>query len=262
MTYAVGQILEEEPSTTHVLLLVDQWEELYTYRPSEAAAAQAYSQCVRAFISMLLEATRRGAPLRAVLTLRADYWGEVLNDEPLAARLPDSALVHLRALDRTALEAVIRRPAEMTRLKVPEELVEVLLNDAAGQPGDLPLLEFALQQLWAKRANGGNSLTLSAYRAMGGLAKAIVSRAKAVYDTLEPEEREAVPGVFAALVQVGELRTDLRRRAHLKELSEAGQAVAHRLADERLLVTSRDWVSGDERVEVAHEALLRHWPKL
>jgi formylglycine-generating enzyme required for sulfatase activity len=262
LTYVVGQILEEEPGTTHVLLLVEQWEELYTYRPSEPAAAQAYSQRVRAFINMLLEATRRGAPLRAVLTLRADYWGEVLNDEPVAAHLPDAALVHLRALDRTALEAVIRRPAEMTRLKAPQELVEVLLNDTAGQPGDLPLLEFALQQLWAERANNGNSLTLGAYRAMGGLAKAIVSRAEAVYDTLEPKEREAIPGVFAALVQVGELRADLRRRAHLKELSEAGQAVAHRLADERLLVTSRDWTSGDELVEVAHEALLRHWPKL
>jgi hypothetical protein len=177
-------------------------------------------------------------------------------------RLAEAALVHLRALDRTALEAVIRRPAETTRLKVPEELVEVLLHDAAGQPGDLPLLEFALQQLWAERVNGGSNLTLRAYRAMGGLAKAIVSRAEAVYDTLEPEEREAVPGVFTALVQVSELRTDLRRRAHLKELSEARQAVAHRLADERLLVTSRDWTSGDELVEVAHEALLRHWPKL
>jgi hypothetical protein len=71
-----------------------------------------------------------------------------------------------------------------------------------------------------------------------------------------------VPGVFAALVQVGEARADLRRRARLGELGEAGQAVARRLADQRLLVTSRDWTSGDELVEVAHEALLRHWPKL
>jgi len=87
-------------------------------------------------------------------------------------------------------------------------------------------------------------------------------RTEAIYASLEPQEQEAVPGVFAALVQVGEARTDLRRRARLAELGAAGQAVARRLADERLLVTGRDWTSGDELVEVAHEALPRHWPKL
>jgi formylglycine-generating enzyme required for sulfatase activity len=261
LAHVVAQILEEEPGTTHLLLLADQWEELYTHRPSEAAAAEAYRERARRFIRMLLDAVR-AAPLRVVLTLRADYWGEVLNDEPLAARLPDESLVHLRALDRTALEAVIRRPAEITGLRVPDALVEVLLDAAEGQPGDLPLLEFSLQQLWAERSGDGSALTLDAYRAMGGLEKAIVTRAERAYGELTPDEREAVPGVFAALVQVGEGRTDLRRRARLAELGPAGQAVAHRLADERLLVTSRDWTSGEEWVEVAHEALLRHWPKL
>lgn len=262
LAHVIGQILEEEPGTTHLLLLVDQWEELYTYRSTETSTTNAHSERVSRFVRMLLEATHRGEPLRAVLTVRADYWGELLNDEPLAARLPDEAIVHLRSCDRAALESIIRRPAEMVRLIVPDALAEVLLNDALGQPGDLPLLEFALQELWKERAKSGGALTLAAYRAMGGLAKAIVSRADAVYDKLEPQERDAVPGVFAALVQVGELRTDLRRRARLKELSRTGQDVAHRLADERLLVTSRDWTSGDELVEVAHEALLRHWPRL
>ena len=229
--------MEEEPGTTHLLLLVDQWEELYTYRSTEASTKRRTARGCdgsSGCCSKLLVA----ASLHAVLTLRADYWGEVLNDEPLAARLPDEAIVHLRALDRAALESIIRRPAEMVRLMVPDALVEALLNDSLGQPGDLPLLEFALQELWKERADSARALTLAAYSAMGGLAKAIVSRADAVYDRLDPQERDAVPGVFAALVQVGEERTDLRRRARLKELSEAGQAVAHRLADERLLVTS------------------------
>jgi energy-coupling factor transporter ATP-binding protein EcfA2 len=262
LTHVVGQILAEEPGTSELLLLVDQWEELYTYRPAEAVTTGSHGEQVRRFTRMLLAAVRGGGALRVVLTLRADYWGEVLNDEPLAARLPDPAVVHLRALDRAALETVIRRPAEITRLTVPDALVEVLLDAALGQPGDLPLLEFTLKQLWDQRAPDTGTLTLEAYRAMGGLERVIVSRAEAVYAGLEPQEREAVPGVFAALVQVGEARTDLRRRARLGELSEAGQTVVRRLADERLLVTSRDARSGDERVEVAHEALLRHWPKL
>ncbi len=257
----IVQILEKEPGTSHLLLLVDQWEELYTHRPAEEEAATRHGERVRTFVDTLLKASPSGA-LRTVITLRADYWGEILNEERLASRLPDVAIVHLRALDRDALEMVIRCPAGITGLTVPDALVEVLLNDAVGQAGDLPLLEFALEHLWAKRIVETNSLTLDAYRSIGGISNAIVRRAEAVYANLCRAQRNAVPGVFAALVQVGQQRADLRRRARLGELSAAGQAVARRLADERLLVTSRDWTSGDDLVEVAHEALLRHWPKL
>lgn len=248
----VSEIFEEEPGTTDLLILVDQWEELYTHRPESALP----------FIKMLLEAVRERG-IQVVLTVRADYWGEVLNHHPpLGARLNGDASVHLAALERCGLEAVIRKPAERTRLVVEPALVEALLNDAVDQPGDLPLLEFALRQLWDRRTGHAGLLTSQAYENMGRLAKAIVSHAEAAYRRLAQEERDAVPGVFTALVQVDDARADLRRRARLKELSEAGQAVARRFADERLLVTSRDWTSGDELVEVAHEALLRHWPKL
>ena len=134
------------------------------------------------------------------------------------------------------------------------------MNDAAGRPGDLPFLEFALEQLWLKRR--GQTLALDDYRAMGGLERAIVAQAEDVYANLEPAEKDAVPGLFAALVRVGESRTDLRRRARLAELSAAAREAVPRFADRRLLVTGRDWTSGADVVEVAHEALLRAWPRL
>jgi len=261
LAHVVEQILQEERGTTRLLLLVDQWEELYTHRTGAGEAATTYGESVRDFIHMLRVGVQQ-APLQVVLTLRADFWGEVLNDPPLAGQLPDAAIVHLRPMDRSALEEAIRRPAEAVRLSVPNDLVEVLLDAACGQPGDLPLLEFTLQQLWNQRSAAASALTLASYRALGGLEKSIVNHADTVYRTLGPEEQGAVPGVFAALVQVGEARADLRRRAPLAELSEAGRRVARRLADKRLLVTSRDWSSGEEVVEVAHEALLRHWPEL
>lgn len=247
----VAEIFAEEPGTTELLLIIDQWEELYTYRPEGAVP----------FIQMLLDAVRE-RNVHVLLTMRADYWGELLSHHPpLAARLAGEATVHLPALLRDGLEAVIRKPAEHTRLTVEPTLVEALLHDTVDRPGDLPLLEFALEQLWAKRTRSG-VMTKQIYEDMDGLNKAIVTHAEAAYRRLTPEEREAVPGVFGALVHVGEVRTDLRRRARLAELGEAGQSVARHLAGERLLVTSRDWTSGDELVEVAHEALLRHWPKL
>jgi formylglycine-generating enzyme required for sulfatase activity/energy-coupling factor transporter ATP-binding protein EcfA2 len=258
----VEQILEEEPGTTHLLLLVDQWEEIYTERPSASVQRAGEVDRRPRFINMILDAVRL-APLQLVLTLRADYWGEVLNDARLAASLHDSAIVHLRALDRGALAKSVRKPAEQTGLDMEDALSEALLNDAEGQPGDLPLLEFALQQIFAECSQSQSGvLTLDAYRAMGSLAEAIVKQADKLFDHLDENEREAVPGLFTALVQVGEQRSDLRRRARLGELSQAAQAVARRFADARLLVTSRDHTSGEELVEVAHEALLRHWPKL
>ena len=248
----VAEIFSEEPGTTNLLLLVDQWEELYTHRPDRAVP----------FIRMLLDAVREPA-VHVVLTVRADYWGEVLTHHPpLGARLAGTATVHLPALQRDGLEAVIRKPAERTLLTVEPALVEALMNDAEDQPGDLPLLEFALWQLWTGRTASGSMLKKQAYVDMGRLAQSIVTHAEAAYRRLTQEERDAVPGVFTALVQVGEARADLRRRARLKELTPSGQAVARRFADERLLVTSRDWTTGEELVEVAHEALLRHWPKL
>ena len=258
----IREIFAEEPGTTDLLLLVDQWEELYTYRPTDAAKAAAHSESVHAFIAMLLEAVRERG-IQVVLTVRADYWGEVLNHHPpLGARLAGEATVHLPALLREGLEAVILKPAERTQLVIEPAVVEALLNDAEDQPGDLPLLEFALRQLWEARTGKSGVLTLRSYDDIGRLAKAIVKHAEDVYKRLTPEEQDAVPGVFAALVQVGEERADLRRRARLSELSEAGQAVARGLADERLLVTSGDLENKDDFVEVAHEALLRHWPML
>ena len=262
LLHVVEHILDEEPGTTCLFLLVDQWEELYTHRPTDLASAAGYAERVSHFIGMLVEAVA-DQRFAALATLRADFWADVLNDEKLTARLPDEAIVHLRALERPALEAIICKPAEKTGLGVPDALTEALLAECVGRPGDLPLLEYLLQQLWLEQRQAGTGeLSLDAYRALGGLEKAIVERAERVYASLDRAERDAVPGVFAALVQVGDVRTDLRRRARLAELNAAGQSVARRFADERLLVTGRDWTSGEEVVEVAHEALLRNWPKL
>lgn len=258
----IDQCLEKEPGTSKVLLLIDQWEELYTNKSMTRLVSEPHYETAHRFIRLMAEALNSGR-LQIVLTLRADYWNEVLNDQILTERLPDDAVVHLRPLDREDLERMIQNPAETIGLEVPEALLEVILADTSDQPGYLPLLGFALQELWSQsRQRDSHVLSLAAYRDMGGLEKAIVSRADEIYDRLNQSERDAIPGVFAALVHVDEIRTDLRRRARLAELSKVGQDVARRLADERILVTSRDWTKSDDFVEVAHEALLRHWPRL
>ena len=258
----VMQILEQEPGTTNLVLLIDQWEELYLDQPIRSTTKTDRADRSRRFVDMLVKAVQ-DAPMQFVFTLRADYWGEALNDPRLMMALYKDATVHLSSLDRSALERAIRKPAQQVGLHVEDALVDALLNDAAGEPGDLPLVEFALLQIFTLCSQAGSGfLTFDAYRKLGGISEAIVKQADKLVDRLDQNERAAVPGLFTALVQVGEQRSDLRRRARFAELTKAARTVARRFADARLLVTSRDFRNGEELVEVAHEALLRHWPKL
>ena len=258
----VEDILKEERGTTHLLMLIDQWEELYTYQPSSGANVSAYDERKQRFINMLAEAVRSSS-FRAVFTLRADFWGNVLNEQALMDCSIREATVHLGAMDRNSLQKVILGPAKVVGLDIEAGLPEILLRDAAGQPGDMPLLEFTLQRLWTERDQGRrDKLTVDAYNKLGGLNKAIVNLADQLYDQLTQSERDAVPSLFSALVQVDEQHSDLRRRARLGEFSKPARAVARQFADRRLLVTSRDDQTGEDLVEVAHEALLRHWPNL
>ena len=252
----VSEIFEEEPGTNHLLIFIDQWEELYTEMPTAA----------RTFVEMILLAAQNSF-INVVLTVRADFWGEILcHYPPLANRLAGDAAVHIASMEAEALRAVISKPAKQTNISIEPALVEKLAYDAEGQSGDMPLLEFALYELWQERRLNNGPLTLELYEAIGGLESSIVQYAeKEVYSRLTPEEQEALPGLFFHLFQPseqGDQRRDLRRQARLSELGVHGQSVARKLAMKRLLVTSRDWASEYDLVEVSHEALLRHWPRV
>jgi hypothetical protein len=114
--------------------------------------------------------------------------------------------------------------------------------------------------LWETRRGG--CLHHAAYEAMDKVQGAIATRAEAVYAKLQNREQEAVRRVFLALIQLGKETGDTRRRANLAEFGKAERAIVQRLADARLLVTGGDETTGEETVEVAHEALIRRWERL
>jgi WD40 repeat protein len=142
-----------------------------------------------------------------------------------------------------------------------------MLADVARQPGALPLLQHALLELWERRQ--GRLLTLVAYQASGGVVGAISQRADSVYDGLNTEEQVAVRRIMLRLTQPGQGTEDTRRRVRRRELLSGSpeqqatvEEVLLRLADARLITTSRDMASGEEMVDVAHEALIRGWARL
>jgi formylglycine-generating enzyme required for sulfatase activity len=136
-----------------------------------------------------------------------------------------------------------------------------MLNEIDGSPGSLPLLEYTLTRLWEERRD--NQLKLTNYENMGGIGGTLDSRATEVYEQFSPEEQQIAKLIFLNLTQLGEGKEDTRRRVKKSELvtekhpETALEKVIQILADEKLIVTSENNV-----IDVAHEALIRHWTQL
>jgi WD40 repeat protein len=254
---ASSLMLAEHPPGTRLLLVVDQFEEVFTLCRNEQERT--------AFLANLLyAATIPDGRSGVLLTMRADFYHRCGAYPELAQQLAaEQYLVSPLQLD--GLRQALEEPARRVGLSFEPGLVATILEDVEDQPGALPLLEHALLEVWRRRAGG--ILTLAGYRESGGVQGAIAKRAEEVFDSLEPDRQELARRTFLRLTQPGEGTEDTRRRAQLAEL-ESGDAdddivpVLTRLVNARLLTTSRDESVGGEVVEVAHEALIRGWPRL
>jgi WD40 repeat protein/transcriptional regulator with XRE-family HTH domain len=255
---AASLALANQPPDARVLLVVDQLEEIFAQCRDQHQRAQ--------FVTNLLYASAipEGRTV-VVVTMRADFYTRCAEHPELAARLAAHQHV-LATLDGPGLRQAIESPARRVGLVFEPGLVDTILDEVVGEPGALPLLEHALLELWARRRGG--VLTLESYRASGGVQTAVAQRAEAVYTSLQPEERSVAQQVLLRLTQLGDRTEDTRRRASLDELvtrddeREATERVVQALADARLVTTSGEAQNGHSWVEVAHEALIRSWPRL
>jgi KaiC/GvpD/RAD55 family RecA-like ATPase len=262
---AAGRILEKRHYATQaagaerVVLVADQFEELFTYKESELVR--------EIFLSHLLDAAEeRDGPLTVVLTLRADFYSHCLGVRPLADRL-EGRVINIGPMTEEELGRAVEEPAGSVGVHFEAGLVERFLEDVRGEPGALPLLEFALTELWEKRRGG--LLTHQAYEEFDGVGGAIAQRAEREYGRFSEEEKKFAKRIFLNLITPGEETEDVRRRAALAEIlpeepipADSVRAVVKALADARLITTGREEASGEETVEVAHEALIRGWERL
>lgn len=248
----VERVLEKQPGTDRLLLVVDQWEELYTLAGVEE------SNC---FVNRLLE-TLPHVSLHIVLTLRGDFYGHALAQRSLADALQD-AVINLGPMNRGELRRAVVMPAELVGLAYEAGLESRILDDVGDEPGNLPLLEFVLKGLWEERRGG--MLHHAAYEAMEGVQGAMAKRAEEVCETICGQgaiREEKLRSVFLDLVHTEEGAKDTRRRLEMDKLSDEAKEVVARLIRERLLVSGRDEATGKEILEVAHEALIRRWKRL
>ena len=250
----LAEVRSQQPGLSRLLLIFDQFEEAFTLCSDDALR--------RTFLQTLL--TAANTPWLTVLfTLRADFYGRVLEDEPFGRRV-DAGLVNVLPMTAAERRAAIEQPAINAGRRFEEGLVQGILDDIESEPGELPLLQFALTELWERQTPEG-VLTHAAYADIGGVTGAIAKRADQTLKGLHADEQAAVRRIFMRLVRVAqpdEGAEDTKRRITLAEVDATMQALVYKLADARLLVTGRDEQSGNETVEVAHEALIRGWGAL
>lgn len=246
----VDDALARRATRPRILLIVDQWEEIYT-QCADAAVRHA-------FVDQLLEASASQA-VTVLISVRGDFFDDVLEYRPLADRLHD-AVVSIGPMMREELRECAEEPARRVNLSFEPGLCTAILDAVESGPGNLPLLEFVLTELWHQRR--GNLLVHSAYEGMGGLNGAIAKRAEQEFAKLSAPQQELLHGVMLQMVRVTPGGVDTRRRATRAEIGEDAWRVATLFADARLLVTGRDETSGEDAIEVAHEALIRHWDRL
>ena len=242
---------------SHLLLVADQFEELYTLCPE--------ADLRRQFIDSLLAAVeverQRATPsFTFVLTLRADFMGQALAYRPFADALQDSSLM-LGPMTRVELERAIENPARKLGVDFEVGLVARILEHVGDQPGNLPLLEFALTLIWERQEN--NRLTHAAYDAIGEIAGALARYAEeVVYAGLSQGEQDLIRKALMKLVHPGEGTEDTRRVATRGEFSDEEWALVQRMADLRMVVTGQDPATRQETAEIIHEALIQHWDRL
>jgi WD40 repeat protein/class 3 adenylate cyclase len=229
------------------IVVVDQFEELFS-----AADAAEREQ----FISRLV-ALAHDPQVIVLITIRADFTGHCA-PYPELADLLAANLVLVGPMTADQLRRAIEAPARRVGLRVESSLVDALVEEVVDEPGGLPLLSTALVQLW--QARDGSWLRLDAYQQMGGVRTAVARLAEASYQQLSEPERQVAVMIFLRLVAQGEGDSAVRRRVPVAEFdideNPTVAAVLARLTRDRLLI--RD----DGLVEIAHEALIREWPRL
>ena len=194
-----------------------------------------------------------------MLTLRSDFLGHAQSYRPFNDALQGADL-KLGPMNRAELEMVIEQPAQKVGVQLEDGLTERILDAVNDEPGDLPLLEFALTQLWVRQDRG--LLTHAAYDDIGGVEQALTRYADEIYAGLEPDEQERVSHIFVQLVRPGEGTVDTRRQALRAEVGDENWSLVSDLATSRLVVTGRGDATQQETVEIVHEALIGGWHRL
>ncbi|WP_039534388.1 protein kinase [Ruegeria sp. ANG-R] len=234
-----------------LLICIDQFEELFTLVKRERR-----SKFIEALSAMTDPADSR---VRIVLTIRADFYASCAEIPWLADRISENQFL-VGPMTRPELRRAISEPAHAAGLHMDRSLIDAIVDEAGREAGSLPLVAHSLYETWSRRK--GAVMSLDGYRQSGGVAGAISQTAETLFtDGFDQDQQEATRRLFLRLVTPGEGTPDTRRLLPIDEVERDAdpnttRRVVEALTDARLLTLD------DKNVQIAHEALLRTWPRL
>ncbi|MHB8629105.1 MAG: nSTAND1 domain-containing NTPase [Aggregatilineales bacterium] len=255
----VKQILPDTGDKERTLLIViDQFEEVFTQIETEAEITQ-FLELIHAAV------TTPDSPVYVILTLRADFY-----DRPLLyPEFGELMRIHTEIvlpLTTAELTDAIIRPIAHVGVSMEPQLLAAIIRDVGEQPGTLPLLQYALTELYER--SDGQMLTLAGYAATGGVLGALTKRAHDLYNGLDEPGKLLAQQLFLRLITLGEGTEDTRRRVRQSELlsisedSKRLQSVIDLYSKYWLLTFDIDPILRVPTVEIAHEALIQRWDKV
>jgi WD40 repeat protein len=248
----------EDCFNSNVVLVIDQFEEIFTLCTDEVAR--------QSFVNNLIWLCQApNMEHRVIITMRSDFEMHIARLPELQALFEQNS-VRLLPLLANELRESIEAPASRVGLKFEEGVVESLLNDTLGEPAALPLLQFTLLKLWENRDH--NRVTWETYRRLGGGRRALARSADEFYNNLIPEDQVTMKRILLKMVRPGEgleIMSNRIPRTVIYKKSDATDRidrVLDKLIKERLVRVSEADGTSEEQIEIAHEALVRNWPRL
>jgi tetratricopeptide (TPR) repeat protein len=262
------------PEHEELLVVVDQFEELFRFRAARAATST--DDDASAFVKLLLEAARqREAPVYVVLTMRSDFLGDCAQFQGLPEAINDGQYLIPR-MTRDERRVAVVGPVRVARARMSEPLVNRLLNDVGDNPDQLPILQHALMRTWdywTAHRRDSEPIGLSDYEAIGTMSAALSLHADEAWGELPDERGRRVAEIlFKALTERGADNREIRRPTRLREICEMAEAseaevaavveVFRREGRSFLMPPAGVALTPDTVIDISHESLIRNWQRL
>ncbi|MFI4986644.1 MAG: hypothetical protein ACHQF3_04325 [Alphaproteobacteria bacterium] len=258
----------------NVLVIVDQFEELFRY--ADAAGAPRREGDADAFVKLLLEASRQSElPIYVVLTMRSDFIGDCARFRDLPEAVT-AGLFLIPRMTRDQRRAAIEEPVRVAGAEISRRLVNRLLNDVGDNPDQLPILQHALMRswdYWSARGGAARPLDLEDYTAIGGMAEALSLHADEAFAGLPDEQhRQIARRVFQCLTEKGADNRETRRPTMVSTIAlvagvEASEVIAiveefRRPGRSFLTPPAEGPLAANSVIDISHESLIRGWRRL
>lgn len=260
-------------SNEKVLILVDQFEELFRYKIAGTGVIP--GENATAFVSLLENAAiKTESEVYTIITMRSDFIGECSHFQGFTQLINNSSYL-VPHMNRGNYRAAIEGPVKYAGASIDQKLVDTLLNDIGDQTDQLPVLQHALMRTWShwqELDEPGRPISFTDYDSVGTMSGAMSRHANEAYEELDIRGREICEKTFRTITEKGADNKGIRHPSSVKSIKTVIQCTSEELFEvvEKFRITSRSFITprqnvpltDDSIIDLSHESLMRLWDRL